>query len=128
MSKDLYFTRDHEWIEFRGTVAYAGICEFKLKGINDVHKIKFTETSGFKEQGEVIATIYYDDYEIPFQMPVHGRVININELLLSNNNLLLEQPESNGWIAFIIPTQPYERKNLLLPQQYRMNDKSKYAK
>jgi glycine cleavage system H protein len=128
MKKDLFYTRDHEWIEFRGTVAYAGICGFKLKGINNIQRIKFGEINGFKEQGELVVTVYYDDYEIPFHMPVHGRVVNFNEMLLSNNNLLLEQPEDNGWIAFIVPAQPYERKGLLLPQQYRMNGKGKYAK
>jgi len=128
LKKDLYYTRDHEWIEFRGTIAYAGVCAFKLKGINAIQRIKFSEISGLKEQGELIAAIYYDDYEILFHMPVRGRVTNINELILTNNNLLLEQPESNGWIAFIVPAQPYERKDLLLPEQYRMNGKSKYAK
>ena len=45
-----------------------------------------------------------------------------------NQNMLLHYPENNGWIAMIIPAQPYERKDLLLPQQYQMNGKSKYAK
>lgn len=43
-------------------------------------------------------------------------------------NMLLRQPENNGWIALIVPSQPYERKDLLLPKQYQMNGKNKYAK
>ena len=128
-NKDLYYTRDHEWIDFRGTVAYIGICRFKLLGFREVQQIVFNEPSGFKKRGEVIATIRYNDYQIEAHMPVDGKVIELNEVLTSGDqNMLLHYPENNGWIAMIIPAQPYERKDLLLPQQYQMNGKSKYAK
>jgi len=28
--KDLYFTSDHEWVDFQGATAFTGICAFKL--------------------------------------------------------------------------------------------------
>ncbi len=128
-NKDLYFTKDHEWIDFQGTVAYTGICNFKLKGFKEIHQIRFKEPSGFRKRGEVIATITYNDYQIEAHMPVDGRVIEINETLLSGNrNSLLQDTENSGWLALIVPSQPYERKDLLLPKQYQMNGKDKYAK
>jgi glycine cleavage system H protein len=128
MKKDLFFTKDHEWIEYRGTVACSGVCELKLKGVEKIRRIKFGEIGVFREQGEVVATIKYDDVEILFCMPVKGRVMSINELLVSDNGLLLRYPEGDGWIAMIAPTQPYERKGLLFPKEFRMSGKGKYAK
>lgn len=128
-NKDLYYTHDHEWIDYQGTVAYVGICSFKLSGFKRVHQIVFGEPSGFKKKGEVIATIKYNDYQIEAHMPVDGKIVEINETLLSGDqNVLLQYPENSGWIALIVPAQPYERKDLLLAKQYRMNGKSKYAK
>lgn len=127
--KDLYYTKDHEWIDFQGTVAYTGVCYFKLLGFKGIHQIKFKEESGFKKKGEVIAIIKYSDYLVEAHMPVDGKVIQINERLLSGDqDLLLKQAESIGWIALIVPSQPYDRKDLLLPKQYQMNGEGKYAK
>lgn len=128
-NKDLYYTKDHEWIDFQGTVAYTGICSFKLLGFKGIQQLNFATSTGFKKKGEVIATIKYNDYQIEAHMPVDGNLITINEVLLTGDpGILLQHPESNGWIAKLIPTQPYERKELLLPKQYQMNGKDKYAK
>ncbi|MEJ0103706.1 MAG: hypothetical protein WDO19_14635 [Bacteroidota bacterium] len=127
--KDIYYTNDHEWIDFRGAVAYVGICLFKLTGFKEIDEIRFSEPSGFKRKGELIATIHYREYQVEACMPVDGKILELNERLLTGDpGILLQQPESNGWIALINPAVPYERKELLLPKQYQMNGKSKYAK
>lgn len=126
--KDQYYTKDHEWIDFQGRVAYTGICKFKLTGFKQIQEISFNE-AGFKKQGEVIATVKYNDYLIEAHMPVDGKVLQVNEKLVSGNpNILLDCSESSAWIALIVPSLPHERKDLLLPKQYQMNGKSKYAK
>jgi glycine cleavage system H protein len=129
IKKDLYYTKDHEWIDFQGTVAYTGICKFKLTGFKQIQEIKFNEPSGYKRQGEVIASVRYNDYLIEAHMPVDGKVLEVNEKLVSGNpNVLLDCAESSAWIAFIVPSLPHERNDLLLPKQYQLNGKSKYAK
>ena len=127
--KHHYYTNDHEWIEFKGTVAYIGICKFKLTGFKQIEEITFIEPSGFKKQGEVIASLKYNDYLIEAHMPVDGKVLQVNEKLVSGNpNILLDCAESSGWIALIVPCGPHERKDLMMPKQYQMAGKSKYAK
>ncbi len=128
-NKDLYYTTDHEWIDFQGSVAYIGVCQFKLTGFKGVHQITFKEDPVARKKSDVIATIKYNDYQIEVHMPVDGKIVELNEnLIAGNHETLLLQPESTGWIAKIVPSQPYERKGLLLPQQYQMNGKSKHAK
>jgi len=128
-NKDLYYTKDHEWIDFQGSVAYVGVCSFKLIGIRVIQKIILVEPSGLKKKGDVIATIKYKDYKIDVHMPVDGKLMEVNEILLTGNrNVLLQNPENIGWIALIIPSQPYERIDLLPSKQYQMNGKGKYAK
>jgi glycine cleavage system H protein len=127
----MYYTIDHEWIDFQGSVAYVGVCDFKLTGFKDIDKIIFSDTGEFKRKGEPIATIIYKDYSITINMPADGRLIRINEQLLTKSQfttLLKNAENSSGWVALISPSQPYERKGLLLSAQYRMNNKSKHAK
>jgi glycine cleavage system H protein len=126
---DLYYTNDHEWINFQGTVAYTGVCSFKLLGFKEIHQVHFIKPLGFVKKDEVIASIVYNEYRVEVHMPVDGKLAEVNESLLSGNkDSLLVKPESTGWIAKIVPSQPYERNGLLLPKQYQMNGKSKYAK
>jgi len=33
--KDLYYTKAHEWVTFKGTIAYIGIAGFKLTGFRE---------------------------------------------------------------------------------------------
>jgi glycine cleavage system H protein len=126
--KDCYYTTDHEWINFQGSIAFIGVCNFKLLGFKEIHDIRFIGSAGFMKKGELIATITYKDYQIEARMPVDGNVLDINDLLIANSNTLLNNAESSAWLVRIAPSQPYERKDLLLPVQYQKNGKSKYAK
>lgn len=126
-SADLYYTTDHEWINFQGAIAYTGVCAFKLTGFRGIQQILFHLSSGFAKRGDVIATIVYNDYRIEAHMPVDGKIITVNQQLTSGSHLL-DHPESYGWLAQISPASPYNREGLLLPVQYQLNGKSKYAK
>jgi glycine cleavage system H lipoate-binding protein len=129
VKRDLYYTNDHEWIDFQGSVAYTGVCDFKLLGFKEIHQVRFRETSGFTKKGEVIATIEYKDYQVEAHMPVDGKLIRINEVLQTETpNLLLQYAENKGWIAAISPSQPYERKDLLRPEQYETHTRRKLVK
>jgi glycine cleavage system H protein len=127
-TKDMYYTKDHEWIDFKGTVAYTGICSFKLIGFKEIQQVIYKEPLGFKKRGDSIATIKYNDYIIEAHMPVDGKVLEMNtSLMYGDDNRLLKFAEDT-WIAKIAPSLPHERNDLLLPKQYQMNGKSKYAK
>ncbi|MDF2191290.1 hypothetical protein [Paraflavitalea sp. CAU 1676] len=120
----LYYTKDHEWIDFQGSVAYVGVSTFKLKGILQVEQLSFADAEGLKKKGDTIAKITYDDYEMAIQMPVDGKVISLNDALLNGSqNLLLQQPETTGWIALIVPDKPYEREELIVQEQYQQYTK-----
>ena len=123
--KDLYFTNDHEWIDFQGSVAYIGICSFKLKGIKSIEKIDFVEAGGLLKANEVIGSIYYGEYKINIHIPVTGKIVSFNEALSTGNkDLLLAQPENAGWFAIIVPALPYDKTGLLLLEEYRLKIRS----
>src|SRR5688572_28135518 len=103
-----FYTTDHEWIDFHGTVAYTGVCSFKLIGFKEIHQLSFNAAPGFLKRGELIATIKYNDYQIEARMPVDGKIAQINEELSGSRlNRLLQNAETSAWLAQIIPAQPY---------------------
>jgi glycine cleavage system H protein len=121
IKRNLYFTNDHEWIDFQGSVAYVGISHFKLSGIKQIQQIVFVENPDLIKQGDVIASIQCGDYRILVHMPVAGKIISINDLLLTGEkNILLQQPENNGWIVLMVPDGTQERKELLSLEEYHL--------
>lgn len=120
VKSNLYYTDDHEWIDFQGSIAYVGVCHFKLSGFKEIQQIIFVENSDLLNQGEVIASVKYDDYLVLVHMPVEGRIISFNDVLLTDEKgILLQQPENNGWIALVVPCQLNNRTGLLPPERYK---------
>jgi glycine cleavage system H protein len=117
--KNVYFTNEHEWIDFQGAVAYIGVCSFKLTGIRSIESLTLQEPGNPYKKGDLIATIKYKEYSIPVCMPVDGKLLQINEKLLNGKeDILLTEAEDIGWIGLIVPSQPDERNGLLLPKDY----------
>jgi len=122
--KDLYYTTDHEWIDFQGAVAYVGVCTFKLTGFKEIQLIKFKNLAGYKKQGDILISVKYTDYLIDVCMPVDGEITEVNEVLISGDkNVLLQHAEGAAWVVKINPAQPYDRTGLLLPNEYQMRSK-----
>ncbi|MBS1918171.1 MAG: hypothetical protein JST87_18015 [Bacteroidetes bacterium] len=117
--RDLYYTNDHEWIDFQGAVAFVGICRFKLTGFRKIQKIQCCEPS-IIQRDKIIARIFSNEFEIKVHMPVAGKILTFNDIFHDDQNLdqLLRYPEDTGWLFKIAPLQPYERKDLLSPALY----------
>jgi glycine cleavage system H protein len=118
--RDLYYTNCHDWIDFQGSVAYIGAAMLKVIQASQIFKLEFVDNKGFARRGEVVARLECDGSTIPVHMPVDGKIISLNDLLLEGDpRLLIDQPENKGWLALIAPSKPYERAGLLQPEQYR---------
>ena len=73
------------------------------------------------KSGEVISSIQFDDYQILVHMPVEGKIISINDLLLTEGkDILLQQPENNGWIALVVPSRLNDTSGLLSAEDYKI--------
>ena len=81
-------------------MAYVGICNFKLTGFKEIDQVIYTATSGFKKKGEPIVTLKYQDFQVDVNMPVDGKIIETNPILIyGESDYLLQNAETNGWIA-----------------------------
>jgi glycine cleavage system H protein len=129
VNKDLYYTKDHEWIDFQDLFAYVGVSSFKLIGFKEIQQITFHAVSGFIKRGEKIASIKYNDYQIEVHMPVDGTILKLNNIVrFGNKNILKKYAETKGWIAFIEPLIPDDRNHLVKIKKYQINAENKSGK
>jgi glycine cleavage system H lipoate-binding protein len=119
IKRDLYCTRSHEWIDFHDYEAFIGITGYRLMGVKEIKTVEFVRVYGFKKRGEVLANIQCNKGRFQVRMPVDGNITRINNTgLLISQNLLLTRPDTDGWLAKILVTQPCVRKDLVPIQEY----------
>ncbi len=119
LKREFYYTTRHEWIDFHFIEAFIGINKARLKGVKKTKNIEFVRIYGFKRKGEVLANIQFDSRRIQVHMPVDGSIIAINNIdLLVDQNFLVSQPETEGWLVKILVSQPCEKKGLIPFEQY----------
>jgi glycine cleavage system H protein len=125
----MYYTQDHEWIEFRGTCAYVGVSNFKLLGFKEIHEVIFNDPINFKKAGEVIAWLVYKDYKIEILMPVNGSILQINKIFLAKDLKSIKRHlDHTGWIFTLIPSNRYDREHLIPIIDYLSMIRSQYPK
>ena len=116
----MYYTKDHEWIDYLGVSALIGIHKNKLSGIRRALHADFCPIPSVLPQGAVIAEFHSERGSIQVHMPVNGSVIAINPKLLNNPSLIVHEALHSMWIAKISPAAPYLSAGLLRPHQYEL--------
>lgn len=116
----MYYTSEHEWIDYRGYTALVGICKNKLSAIKDVERAIFCDALRHVDRGTVIATFYDERKSIEVCMPVDGKILGFNHKLIENPSMILGGGMESIWIAKISPNAPYQREGLLQGYQYNL--------
>lgn len=116
----MYYTKDHEWIDYLGVSALIGIHKNKLSGINEVLQATFCRIPSELARGEIIAEFHSERSLLQVYMPVSGSLIAINPKLLNNPSLIFNEALHSIWIAKISPAFPSLREGLLRQQQYAL--------
>lgn len=108
---------DNTWIkkEINGLVRI-GAHHFLLAAIEYIESIEFPKVDETRYQGEACVTITDSKKQI-FRLwaPVTGRIIEINEVVRSNYQKLMEEPYTEGWILLVEPLQLEEDMRNLEP-------------
>lgn len=118
VSKDLKYTKNHEWVKVEGKRVKVGITDYAQRELGD---IVFVDLPGVWEQVDtdsVIATIESVKSASDIYAPVSGEIIEVNEALQDSPELVNQDPYNKGWIAIIEPSHPQELKRLLSAAEY----------
>ena len=116
---NLFYTKEHEWIEFIDKIAIVGITDFAQSQLGDVIFIEFPQVgeelicgSSF---GEVEAVKTVSD----LYAPISGRVTNVNMELDGAPELVNNDPYGKGWLVKVEPVNIKERDKLMNSDEYQ---------
>ncbi|MCX7797616.1 MAG: response regulator [Melioribacter sp.] len=105
------------WVkdEFNGTILI-GATNLYLKTIDNIRKIEMPSVGEKVNQAETFAKFEDDEGLIHnLHSALSGRIVEINEKLLTNVSILEKDPYFEGWICRLIPSEYENEKRLLIP-------------
>ncbi|PIE77149.1 MAG: glycine cleavage system protein H [Clostridiales bacterium] len=95
VKKDLYYTKDHEWVSVEGNLATIGISDYAQHSLGDIVYVELPEVDEAFDAGDEFAVIESVKAASDAYMPVAGKVVEVNEALEDEPALLNEDAYAN---------------------------------
>lgn len=108
LQENMFYTKEHEWICFKGGAAYVGVSSFKLIGIHkidDIRLFKF-EAGDILKKGTPMLKLFYKEYVIPLHAPIDCKLLEIHNIIEDGTwEQIIADPEEDGWLFMVEPIQ-----------------------
>lgn len=115
--KDLYYTKDHEWLKVEGDEAYIGLSDYAQDSLGDIVYVELPEVDDEFNKEDAFSAVESVKAASDVYMPVDGRIVEVNEALLDEPNLLNEDPYKN-WIVKIVMNDKSQLEELMTGDEY----------
>jgi len=116
--KGLLYTDKHHWVKVEGDRARIGITDYAQRKLKDVVYIELPSVDDELVRGESYGVVESIKAAEDLYAPLSGRVIEVNEEVISNTSLINEDPYGRGWLLVVEIAKPEEVDELLRPEEY----------
>jgi glycine cleavage system H protein len=115
----LKYTNSDEWLLVEGKTATVGVTDYAQDQLSDIVFVEVTVAVGdvLKKQTN-IATIESVKAAADVNLPVSGKVIEINEALPNNPELINSDPFGKAWMIKVELSDPSEMDKLMDSKAY----------
>ena len=117
-SNGIRFAKTHEWVTVHDGVARVGISRFAVDQLTDVTYLELPKVGRTVEIGEEIGVVESVKSTSPIYSPVRGRVVAINDAVVSDTNLINADPYEKGWFIQVELAPGANLDHLLSAEQY----------
>ncbi|MCS7089316.1 MAG: glycine cleavage system protein GcvH [Verrucomicrobiota bacterium] len=116
--ENLRFTKTHEWVLLGDGLATVGITDHAQRELTDIVFVELPAVGRELQAGEACGVVESVKTASDLYSPLTGRVVEINQPLLSNPGWINTDPYGQGWLFRLIPSRPEELDRLLRPGEY----------
>ncbi len=116
--EELHYTKDHEWIKLEGNVATIGITDFAQHELGDIVYIDVNTVGKTLAAEEIFGTVEAVKTVSDLFLPVHGTILEVNELLNKQPELVNTDPYGDGWMIKMTVTDIAAVMSLLSKADY----------
>ena len=118
--KDLKYTKEHEWVIIdTDQIATIGITDFAQSSLGDITFIQLPQDGENVRKDDAFGVVESVKAVSDLYSPVTGRVVEVNQPLLTAPELLNEDPYNDGWMIKVEVTDPDEIDELMDAAAYK---------
>ena len=116
-TKNLKFSKDHEWVKAEGKKAYIGITDFAQHALGDIVFVELPKTGVKLAAGKAFASVESVKAVSEIFSPVSGSILSVNKELENSPELVNKDPYGS-WIVMVELDNPDELNSLMNDEQY----------
>lgn len=117
VEKGLYYTKEHEWIKVEGNVGFVGLTDYAQSHLGDIVYVELPEPDDAFGQAEAFGSVESVKTAADVNMPVGGKVVEVNEALTDDPALINADAYAN-WIIKIEIEDAAQLESLMDAEKY----------
>ena len=115
--KELFYSNDHEWVKVEGDKAYVGITDFAQHALGDIVFVELPDIDAEFTSGDAFGVVESVKAASDMNIPLSGKVLEINEAIVDSPELVNEDSYEN-WMIVIEISNKEELNDLMNEEQY----------
>ena len=92
------YTKEHEWVRLENKLCFVGVSNYAQEQLGDIVFVELPSINKSLVVGDEVAVIESVKAATEIYAPISGKVIEVNEKLISNPDIINNDPENEGWI------------------------------
>ena len=88
----------NEYVFGNDGVYFVGLTDYIIEELGDIVFVELPESGTYLSKGDILGTIEAVNASSEIYMPISGNVIEVNEALISNPEIMNEDPYEKGWL------------------------------
>ena len=109
----LFYTKDHEWADFKDNEVVIGITDYAQSQLGDVIFIELPEVGVELTLGDAFGEVEAVKAVSELYAPISGTITAVNEELEDSPDIVNSDPYGDGWLIKVIPSNPGEKDELM---------------
>jgi len=118
VSRELRYTRTHEWARLDGKVLTVGITDFAQEQLSDLTYVELPDVDSRVGAGDEVAVVESVKAASDIYAPCDGVITEVNAALLDHPERINQDPCGEGWLFKMKLDSPAEFETLLDADQY----------
>ncbi|WP_448375077.1 glycine cleavage system protein GcvH [Fervidobacterium sp.] len=111
------YAKTHEWIDTDSGLM--GISNHAQEELGDIVFVELPAVGREVKKGEVIVSLESVKAAGDVYAPVSGKIVAVNDKVNATPELINQDPEGEGWLVKIEPSNPSDFDELMTEEEYK---------
>ncbi|MBU3111932.1 glycine cleavage system protein GcvH [Clostridium lacusfryxellense] len=116
--KELFYSKDHEWVMIQGSKAYVGISDFAQNALGNILFVEIPEIDEEYTIGDVFGVVESVIATSNLYIPISGKILENNQAIV-DNPVLVNEECYESWMILVEIRNRGELEGLMNEEQYK---------